>query len=577
MAKSYIELHARSAFSFLRGACKPEDLADRCSALQQPGMALLDRDGFYGSPRFHHAMTKAGPTAYVGAEVGCTDGARYPLLVANRSGYQKLCRLISRAKLRVPKNDPALVTREELTEFGGDWICLSGGDDGPLAQGLRKKEGRATVMRLQEMFGPKNVYLELQRHHLREEEVRNQAVIELGHSLGIPLVATNGVYYADPKQREVMDVFTCLRNHTTLARAGRLLERNAERYPKSTEEMLRLFADVPRAVENTAEVASRLEFTMKDLGYEFPHYPVPEDHTEASFLRKLTHECARARFQERYESAREQLDKELTLIEKLGFPGYFLIVWDIVKHCREEGILVQGRGSAANSAVCYVLGITAVDSVKQGLLFERFLSENREEWPDIDLDLPSGNQREKAIQYVYRRYGQLGAAMTANVITYRGRSAAREAGKVLGFDDQTLGKLSKFVPMWGWVDEEDTPKRHFREAGLDLDDLRVQKFLELTLGLQDLPRHLSQHSGGLVVCQGRLDSVVPLEPATMKDRVVLQWDKEDCADLKLVKVDLLGLGMMAVLEESIELIYSHHCKKIYLGNLPERDADVYPA
>jgi error-prone DNA polymerase len=577
MAK-YIELHARSAFSFLRGACVPEDYAERCEALEQPGMALLDYDGVYGAPRFYQAMSKAGMTPYVGAEIACTDGTRYPLLVTDRAGYQNLCRLISRIKLRVPKKQPALATREELMEFAGHWICLSGGEDGPLAQGLRKKEGRATVMRLQEIFGPKNIYLELQRHFLRDQEARNQAVMELGHSLGLPLVATNSVCYADPRQREVMDAFICLRNHKTLERAGRLLERNAERYPKSTQEMLRLFADVPRAVENTAEVASRLEFTLKDLGYEFPHYPVPKGHTEASFLRMKTYEYARRRFGDAYEGKpRAQIEKELALIEKLKFEGYFLIVWDIVEYCRKQGILIQGRGSAANSAVCYALGITAVDSVAMDLLFERFLSENRAEWPDIDLDLPSGPQREKAIQYVYERYGQLGAAMTANVNTYRGRSAAREAGKVLGFGEDALARLSKLVPMWGWTDDSDTPEKHFRDSGLDLSDRRVRKFLDLTVALQDLPRHLSQHSGGMVICQGQLDSVVPLEPATMPGRVVVQWDKEDCADLGLVKVDLLGLGMMAALEESIELIERHRGETIDLGQLKGDDPKVYEA
>jgi len=444
-----------------------------------------------------------------------------------------------------------------------------------LAQGLRKKEGRATVERLQQIFRPKNVYLELQRHFHRDQEARNQAVIELGRSLHIPLVATNGVCYAKPRHRERLDVFTCLRHHTTLANAGRLLERNSERYAKSATEMNRLFADVPDAIANTLDVASRLQFTLADLGYQFPNYPVPTGQTEASFLRKLTEDYARRRFGDRYENARPQLEKELALIEKLKFEGYFLIVWDIVEYCKKQGILIQGRGSAANSAVCYSLGITAVDSVKMDLLFERFLSENRGEWPDIDLDLPSGDQREKAIQYVYERYGRLGAAMTANVNTYRGRSAAREAGKVLGFDEQTLGTLSKLVPMWGWTDATDTAERQFREAGLDLSDRRVRKFLELVVELQDLPRHLSQHSGGMVICQGQLDSVVPLEPATMPGRVVVQWDKEDCADMGIVKVDLLGLGMMAVLEESIDLIERHHGKKIDLGNLPQDDPKVY--
>ncbi len=546
-------------------------------------MALLDFDGVYGAPRFHQAMQKAGMKAYVGAEVSCTDGARYPLLVATRTGYQNLCRMLSRMKLRTPKHpkpgQEAAVTREELAEFAEGLICLSGAEEGPLPLGLRRKEGREAVERLQNIFGKQNIYLELQRTFHRDQEVHNQAVIELARAMGVPLLATNGACYAEPRQREVLDVFTCLRHHTTLSSAGRLLERNSERYPKSTEEMLRLFADVQDAVRNTAEAAARLEFTMADLGYKFPHYPVPAGHTEASFLRKTTEEFARRRYADRYEGkVRQQIEKELALIEKLGFAGYFLIVWDIVEYCRKQGILVQGRGSAANSAVCYSLGITAVDSVKMDLLFERFLSENRgNEWPDIDLDLPSGDQREKAIQYVYERYGRLGAAMTANVITYRGRSAAREAGKVLGFDEPTLARLAKLVPMWGWVDSADTPERQFREAGLPLSDKRVRKFLELVVGLQDLPRHLSQHSGGMVICQGQLDSVVPLEPATMPNRVVVQWDKEDCADMGIVKVDLLGLGMMAVLEESLDLIEKHYGEKVDLGKLPQDDPKVYDA
>jgi error-prone DNA polymerase len=582
MPSSYVELHARSAFSFLRGACIPEEFAYRCSKLGQQGMALLDIDGVYGAPRFHQAMKKAGHNPHLGAEVTCTDGARYPLLVTSQRGYQNLCRMISRMKLRTakhpkPGHEPA-ATPEELAEFSEGLLCLTGAEDGPLAHGLNKKEGRAAVERLQQIFGPKNVYLELQRHFDRDEEARNQAVIELGRSMGIPLVATNGVHYAEPGQRERLDVFTCLRHHVTLMNAGRLLERNSERYPKSTEEMNRLFADVPDAIANTLHVASRLQFTLADLGYQFPRYPVPEGADEASFLRKQTHEFARKRYKEEYENAHCQLEKELALIDKLGFSGYFLIVWDIVEYCKKQGILVQGRGSAANSAVCYALGITAIDPVKMKLLFERFLSENRgNEWPDIDLDLPSGDQREKAIQYVYDRYGKLGAAMTANVITYRGRSAARETGKVLGFDEQTLSRLSKLVPMWGWTDSTDTPERHFREAGLDLSDKRVRKFMELVVGLQDLPRHLGQHSGGMVICQGQLDSVVPLEPATMPGRVVVQWDKEDCADMGIVKVDLLGLGMMAVLEESIELIERHYGEKVDLGKLPPDDEKVYGA
>ena len=273
--------------------------------------------------------------------------------------------------------------------------------------------------------------------------------------------------------------------------------------------------------------------------------------------------------------ARRQIENELKLIEKLKLAGYFLIVWDLVRYCREQNILVQGRGSAANSAVCYSLAITAVDPISMELLFERFLSEERGEWPDIDLDLPSGDEREKVIQYVYHRYGERGAAMTANVITYRNRMAAREMGKALGFDPETLAKISAAVATWEFRDENDALDRRFRDAGLDLKHPRLRKYYELCLAVQDLPRHLGQHSGGMVICQGQLDSVVPLEPASMPGRVVVQWDKEDCADMGIIKVDLLGLGMMAVLKDSIELIRHHYDEEVDLAHLPQDDPAIY--
>src|SRR3989442_6801955 len=316
---------------------------------------------------------------------------------------------------------------------------------------------------------------------------------------------------------------------------------------------------------------------MADLGYRFPDYPVPPGETQASFLRKITDVGARERYRPYHDRARAQIARELDLIEKLELAGYFLIVWDVVNFCRRHDILVQGRGSAANSAVCYSLGITAVDPVGMDLLFERFLSEERGEWPDIDLDLPSGDRRERAIQYIYERYGRLGAAMTANVITYRGRSAAREVGKALGFDDDTLGRLSGLVHTWEWKDPKDSTARQFRDAGLDLREPRIKKFFQLYQAVQDLPRHLGQHSGGMVICQDQLNSVVPLEPAAMPGRVVVQWDKEDCADLGLIKVDLLGLGMMAVLEDSIQLIRDVYQEEVDLAHLPQDDPLVYGA
>ena len=391
------------------------------------------------------------------------------------------------------------------------------------------------------------------------------------------MVASNGAAYATPPQRELLDVLTCIRNHVTLANAGRLLERNSERHVKTPAEMARLFADLPEVIARTVEVSARLQFTLADLGYEFPRYPVPEGHTQMSFLRYLAEEGARLRYRPYHDRARRQIERELALIEKLKLPGYFLIVWDIVRFCRENDILAQGRGSAANSAVCYALQITAVDPVGMDLLFERFLSQERGEWPDIDIDLPSGDKRERAIQYVYQRFGKLGAAMTANVISYRGRSAAREVGKALGFEITSVERLSSLVRTWEWKDPKDTTERQFREAGFDMNHPRVRKFFEVYRMAQDLPRHLGQHSGGMVICQGDLDSVVPLEPATMPGRVVVQWDKEDCADLGIIKVDLLGLGMMAVIEDTLKLIPEVYGEEVDLAHLPPDDPAVFEA
>jgi error-prone DNA polymerase len=575
----YTELHARSAFSFLEGASVPEELASVCAERGMTAMALLDRDGVYGAPRFYQAAKKKTSfRAHIGAEVTSAFGWRYPLLVQSREGYQNLCRLITRMKLGARKKGEGCVEAEDFGGLSAGLICLTGGEEGPLADALEKggmEWGVECVRQLCELFGRENVYVELQRHYCRAEEARNQAAVGIARKLSLPLLATNGVCHAEPPERELLDVFTCIRHHRHLVTAGRLLTRNAERHLKSPAEMQQLFADLPEAIANTQILSSCLEFTLNDLGYEFPRYPVPDGGTEMEFLRQRTYEGTLRRYGSSNKKARLQIDRELAVIEKLNLAGYFLIVWDIVRFCEQNNILVQGRGSAANSAVCYALGITAVDAVGMNLLFERFLSEERGEWPDIDLDLPSGDQRERAIQYVYERYGKLGAAMTANVISYRGRSAAREIGKALSFDPETLTRLAGLVGTWGYKDENDTLERQFGDAGFDLKHPKIRKFFELCLKVQDLPRHLGQHSGGMVVCQGQLDSVVPLEPATMPGRVVVQWDKEDCADMRIVKVDLLGLGMMAVLEDSLKLIQEHHGEEVDLGCLPANDWVVY--
>ena len=585
----YIELHTSSAFSFLDGASVPEALVDRAAELGYSALALLDRDGVYGAPRFHKAALAAGIKPIVGCELTVAKGVetssrtvrhrspreglwRLPVLVESAEGYRNLCRLLTRMKLGAPKGEGVL-TLDDLEGFTTGLVALAG-----RAALMGNRYGVGGLLdRLIGLFGRSQVYVELQRHLLRDEALDNQALIALADAYHVPLVATNGVRFAVAEDRPLYDVQTCLRHRTTLERAGRRLACNAERYLKSPAAMTRLFRDRPDALAAAGELADRLGYTMADLGYRFPTYPVPTGDTMISFLRAITEVGARERYRPYHDRARRQIARELDLIGKLDLAGYFLIVWDLVNFCRQQDILVQGRGSAANSAVCYSLGITAVDPVGMDLLFERFLSEERGEWPDIDLDLPSGDRRERVIQHVYERYGRLGAGMTANVITYRGRSAARDVGKVLSIPPGQIDRLAKVMNHFEWTDPEDTLARRLDEVGIDQADPRVTQFSVLWRRIQDLPRHLGQHSGGMVICQGRLDEVVPLENASMPGRVVVQWDKDDCADMGIVKVDLLGLGMMAALQDTFALINgrSERTETVDLARLPPDDPAVY--
>ena len=442
----YVELHTASAFSFLRGASLPEDIVQQAAALELPAVALVDVNGVYGAPRFYQAAKQAGIRALVGAEIvleprpglpvgdlkrgplglvpegevaepadpgdtGDSGGSaeRLTLLVASREGYKNLCKLATAAAHGRPKGT-ARTDWETLAAHAEGLWCLTGGDEGPLAR-LLTEEGpeaaRRFLDRVRATFGGR-LHVEIQRHHRREEEHRNRALVDLARRLKLPLVATNGVRYARRDEKPLHDVLTCIRHHTDLDRAGSRLAAHRERHLKSAAEMARLFADLPEAVTAAGELAARLDFTLADLGYRFPEYPLPPGESPSSYLRHITWNGARARFRPLTARAQAQIQKELDLIEKLNLAGYFLIVWDIIQFCHRENILAQGRGSAANSAVCYALSITAVDPVKMELLFERFLSEERGEWPDIDLDLPSGTQRERVIQHVYQRYGPSG-------------------------------------------------------------------------------------------------------------------------------------------------------------------------
>ncbi len=576
----YAELHAASAFSFLRGATLPEDLVQQAADLGLPAVALVDANGVYGAPRFYQAARRAGLKALVGAEMALGDPDLFlTLLVESRTGYKNLCRLLTAAALGRPKGQ-ASASRELIARHAEGLHCLTGGEEGPLVQALRRDGAEAAGRELEwlaDLF-PGRLHVEIQRHRQRSQEHRNRALVDLARARRLPLIATNGVRYARREDKPLHDVLTAIRHRTTLDAAGRRLEPHRERHLKSAAAMARLFPDLPAAVAASAELAERLDFTLADLGYRFPSYPLPPGETAASHLRALTWQGARERFQPLTAEARAQLEKELDLIERLDLAGYFLIVRGIVRFCLGQGILVQGRGSAANSAVCYALSITAVDPVRMGLLFERFLSGERGEWPDIDLDLPSGDQRERVIQHLYQTHGVHGAAMTANVITYRDRMATREVAKAFGYSAEQVERLG--TELGTWVQDmargdERTLTTGLAAAGFDPADRRVRQFAHTWLEIHGLPRHLGQHSGGMVIADGRLDEVVPLEPATMPGRVVVQWDKDDCADLGILKIDLLGLGMLNVFEEAVPVIRSREGVGLDLAHLPADDPAVY--
>ncbi len=575
----YCELHSNSAFSFLHGGSLPEDLVKTAAELNIPAIAQIDKDNITGAVRFHKKAAELGVKPIIGAEVTMNDGSTLPLLPISLKGYQNLCSLITETKLRAKKGEHR-ATFEDLEIFSGDLICFSGGtDDGLLPLAIRNyKKDRQLPFRyfdkLKSIFKDR-FFLEIQRHLRKDEEFINQEIIDISLRENVPLVATNGVLYSDKYGQEIADLFNCIRNGIPLKKAGRMLSLNSERYIKSSDQMYRLFADQRKALEITNEIANMIDFSMDSIGYKFPDYEVPFGETMPSFLRRLTRKGVYQRYGHRVpKKVSAQIEKELHLIEKLGLCGYFLMVWDIVDFCQRHDIMVQGRGSAANSAVCYVLKITAVDPDTSDLLFERFISEERDECPDIDLDLPSGTERELVIQHLYREYGSRGAAMTANVITYRQKSAIREVGKVFQIDEGEISKLSKLASHFRDKHDGEFLARMKENTGLELTD-KVIKFTNLVGRIQNYPRHLGQHSGGMIVFRGKLDKVVPLEPASMPDRVVIQWDKDDCANVGIIKVDLLGLGMLAAIRDTINLVKKHYKQEVDIAKIPKDDPLIY--
>lgn len=579
MTAAFAELHALSAFSFLEGASQSETMVRHAAALGYEAIAITDRAGFYGSARAHYAAKECGVRALVGATLDLPDGTRFPVLCATREGYRMLSRHLTDRHLLPEEN-------HDLSPGTGHLIALTGGRDGPVCKPLLRDDRRQALeaaQRLVALFGRENVFVELHRHGLRDDGRLNRHLTDLARHLHLPLLASNAPLHATRGDRRLADAFACLRHHVPLDRAGRLLSPNGERHLKSPREMADLFADLPEAIRNTVRLAERIGFTLENLGYRFPDFPdgrgnplsLPE---QATLLRRLAYTGAARRYGECSSKVKDQLESELKMIQRLGFPGYFLIVHDLMEFARARRILCQGRGSAANSVVCYCLEITAVDPIERGLLFERFLSENRKSWPDIDVDFPSGDHREEVIQHVYTKYGARNAAMTANVITYRSNSAFREMSKVLGFPPELADRFSSGSHRFFRKDDE------VAEAQSEFEDriaplvppshprlTALSHLFHATLGM---PRHLSQHSGGMIVCDHGLDAVVPLQPATMPGRTVVQWDKEDCEDLGIVKIDLLGLGMLAAIEQALE-IRSRRGDPVDLAKIPKDDPAVF--
>ena len=608
---SYVPLWCKSNFSFLEGASHPDELVETAHALGLPALALTDRDGVHGVVRAHVKARELGVPLIVGAEVmvgdggpadveatvrdegpagaeaaigdedpagagvgpGTTAGTSAPtstcvLLAMNRTGYANLCRLITAGRLRRPKGE-SCVTWPEVRARAEGLVALLGGERSVLA---REEEPRAIVAPMREAFGDR-LYAMVSRHRRAEEGRQEARVRQHAGRAGLPLVAATEVLYHTPDCRDLQDVLTCISRRVTLATAGRMTRPNAEHDLKAPEAMERLFADAPGLLERTREVASRCTFTLSEIRYRYPVERLPDGKTSAAWLRMLTLEGARERFTAAGgvpPAIREQIDRELALIDELDYAGYFLTMWEIVRYCRQEGILCQGRGSAANSVVCYCLGITAVDPTRVDLLFERFLSRERHEPPDIDLDIMHV-RREEVIQHVYRKYGRDRAAMVANVVRYRARSAVREVGKALGLSETAVDRLARVLTHHGPLDAAGLA----RHAGLDPVSPLHGHLFRLCDQIQDFPRHLSIHPGGFLLGHEPVHDLVPIENATMPGRTVIQWDKHDLEDLGLFKVDLLGVGALTQLDQGFRLIERHYGRRLSLDGIPPDDPRTY--
>jgi error-prone DNA polymerase len=569
---AYAELQVTTNFSFLRGASHPEELVERAAALGHAAIAITDRNTLAGVVRAHVAAKRAGLKLLVGARLDLAEGASLLCLPKDRAAYGRLASLLSLGRRRAPKGECTLHLAD-LAAYAEGQIAIAL----PLEN---EADGRRLLAALKAIYGAET-FLAASHLYRSDDAARLRRLATLAGELGTPLVATNDVHYHVPARRPLQDVIACIREHCTLDTAGFRLFAHAERHLKAPEAMARLFAAHPEAVALSAAIADRIGFSLDELRYEYPVDPVPEGRTPQQELERLAWQGARWRYPGGVpEKARRQVEHELALIGGLGYAPYFLTVHDIVREAKARDILCQGRGSAANSAVCYCLGITAVDPARMDLLFERFVSAERKEPPDIDVDFEH-ERREEIIQYIYAKYGRERAGLAATVICYRARSAIREVGKALGLSLDTVDRLAKTV--WGWsddgLDEAALRKEGFAlddaAAGPDRDSRRLRLALDLARELIGFPRHLSQHVGGFVITKSPLDEVVPIENAAMADRTVVEWDKDDLDALGILKIDVLGLGMLTCIRKGFDLLRRHYGKDYTLATVPAEDPAVY--
>ncbi|MEI7966111.1 MAG: error-prone DNA polymerase, partial [Actinomycetota bacterium] len=572
---SYAELHCRSNFSFLQGASHPEQLVEQAQSLGLEALALTDRNGLYGIVRFAEAARVLGLPTVFGAELQLNAGS-VVIIARNPRGYAHLSSAISAGQLAGSKEHPVFVL-EQLGEFSvGDWWVMTGGRDGAVVRALNEQGPSAAERRVQQMksaFGRDSVVMELWDHGDPLDSARNDVLVQIAHRNNLNSVATNDVLYATAKQHRLATAVAAVRERSSLDDVDATLPPAATAYVRSGAEQHRRFARYPSVVQCAAEIGKDAAFDLRLVAPRLPPFPCPDDLDEMSYLQQLVQVGATRRYGIRPSDMREDLslrarawrviDHELEVIATLGFAGYFLVVWDIVQFCQRSNIFCQGRGSAANSAVCYSLDITKADAVSLGLLFERFLSPERDGPPDIDIDIESG-RREEVIQYVYQRHGRHHAAQVANVITYRARSAVRDMSRALGFAPGQQDAWSKQVDAWGSLGVTVKNDDHNIPAAV----------LELAQQVQDAPRHLGIHSGGMVMCDRPVTEVCPVEWGRMEGRSVLQWDKDDCAAAGLVKFDLLGLGMLSALHNAVDLIEEFRGVRVDLATIPQED-DVY--